>query len=389
MVIALFTGITLASCNKDVPAPVPIVFPPYPTGNSIANVISTDPNFSFLKAAVTRAGLMPFLQDSSKTFTLFAPDNAAFIASGIPSEAAIGTLRPGFLDTILRCHIGPNVFTAAKIPNTFPNFQYPTMLNPAPSVSALARLSLFPSTRNGAWANNIPIKQVDIAASNGVIHKVAALLAPPSRTLWNRINTDTSSTNPRALAYLRAAILRADSGQAANSTTSLTYYLSFPLANFTVFAPIDSAFRVTLTGAIYQGLVAQGVPPATAIAQATFLASTPAVFSNPALYSVLSATTVKGIVVYHLFGNRAYTNNFPTTATSYPTLLNGAVPTHPGLSIQATFGTPFVTAATVKGIANGSAANLYINPTPEPGGTSDQNYLNGVLHKINQVLLPQ
>jgi uncharacterized surface protein with fasciclin (FAS1) repeats len=230
---------------------------------------------------------------------------------------------------------------------------------------------------------------VDIAASNGVIHKVAALLAPPSRTLWNRISTDTSSTNPKALAYLRAAILRADSGQAANSTTSLTYYMSFPLANFTVFAPIDSAFRVTLTGAIYQGLVAQGVPPATAIAQATFLASTPAVFSNPALYGVLSATTVKGIVVYHLFGNRAYTNNFPTTATSYPTLLNGAVPTHPGLSIQATFGTPFVTAATVKGIANSTAANLYINPTPEPGGTSDQNYLNGVLHKINQVLLPQ
>lgn len=389
MVIAFISGFTLVACNKDVPDPEPIIFPPYPTGNSIANVINNDPNLSFLKTAATRAGLMPLLQDSSKTFTLFAPDNAAFIASGIPSEAAIGTLRPGFLDTVLRCHIGPNLLPASKIPNTFPNLQYPTILNPAPSVSALARLSLFPSTRNGAWANNIPIKQVDIQATNGVVHKVAALLAPPTRTLWNRIDTDTSSTNPRALAYLRAAILRADSGQAVNSTTSLRYYLSFPLTNFTVFAPIDSSFRSTLTLAIAQGLIAQGVPPPTALAQATALASTPAVFSNPALYGVLSATTVKGIVVYHVFGNRAYTNNFPTTATSYPTLLNGVVPTHPGLSLQATFGTPFVTAATVKGIANGSAANLYINPTPEPNGTSDQNYTNGVLHKINQVLLPQ
>ena len=126
--------------------------------------------------------------------------------------------------------------------------------------------------------------------------------------------------------------------------------------------------------------------------KATALASSPTVFSNPALYSVLTAQVVKGIIVYHIFGNRAFTNNFPTTSTFYPTLLNGGIPSHPGLSITATFGAPFVSAATIKGIANASAANIIINGTPllpDPIGTSDQHYLNGVIHKIDQVLLPQ
>jgi hypothetical protein len=107
------------------------------------------------------------------------------------------------------------------------------------------------------------------------------------------------------------------------------------------------------------------------------------------LANVLTPTTVKGIVVYHLLGTRAFTNNFPTTATSYPTLLNSAVPTHPGVSLTCTFTGPFVSAATVKGAANPTASNIFVNPTPEPNGTSDQFFVNGTIHKIDQVLRPQ
>jgi uncharacterized surface protein with fasciclin (FAS1) repeats len=63
------------------------------------------------------------------------------------------------------------------------------------------------------------------------------------------------------------------------------------------------------------------------------------------------------------------------------------VPAHPGVALKATFGATGVTAATVKGVANPTASNITINPFP--GGTSDQNYVNGVLHKIDQVLIPQ
>jgi len=163
-------------------------------------------------------------------------------------------------------------------------------------------------------------------------------------------------------------------------------------ANLTVFAPTDAAFQATITGAVAQVLIGLGVPPATALAQATALASTPAVFSNPNLYPYLTAETVKGIVVYHVLGTRAFTNNLPTTAANFPTLLNGGIPAHPGLTIQATFGVPFVTSATVKGLGNATASNVQINASPlipDPNGTSDQHYLNGVIHKIDQVLLPQ
>jgi len=381
-VCALWMGLSLSSCNKNVPDAVPITYPTA-SGTSIGDVINTDPNYSFLKAALIRAGMLTTLQDNTKLYTLFAPDNAAFIASGIPSEAAIATIPVTSLVPLLQYHLVSQRITSAQIPSTFPNFQYPSFLNPAPTLSALLRLTTFPTTRNGAWVNNIPIKQANTLGANGVIHTVAALVAPPSRYLWDRINTDADMT------YLRAAVIRADSGVVATSPSSLVGALNNIGANLTVFAPRDSSFRATLTGAIYQALVAQGVPAATALAQATSLASTPAVFSNPALFSVLTAQTVKGIVVYHVFTNRAFTNNFPTALTNYPTLLNSAVPSHPGVGLTATFGTPFVNNATVKGLRNATAARVLLNPTPEPNGSSDQHYLNGVLHKIDQVLMPQ
>ncbi|MEI2749373.1 MAG: hypothetical protein V9E88_11505 [Ferruginibacter sp.] len=190
--------------------------------------------------------------------------------------------------------------------------------------------------------------------------------------------------------YLKAAIARADSGTAAPGF--LVGALSNIGANLTVFAPTDAAFQGTITALVTQVLIGLGVPPATAAAQAAALASSPTIFSNPNLFPYLPAQTVKGILVYHLLGSRAFTNNLPTDATAFPTLLNGAVPAHPGLTIQATFGVPFVTSATVKGLANPAPANIVINASPllpDPVGSSDQHYLNGVIHKIDQVLLPQ
>ncbi|HUM65174.1 MAG TPA: hypothetical protein PLV32_04990, partial [Chitinophagaceae bacterium] len=88
-----------------------------------------------------------------------------------------------------------------------------------------------------------------------------------------------------------------------------------------------------------------------------------------------------------ILGNRAFSVNMPAGMTSVPTLLNSAIPGHPGVGIQATLGLAGVTTALVKGAANATAANILINPLP--GGSSDQHFINGVLHKIDQVLLPQ
>ncbi|MBS1609010.1 MAG: fasciclin domain-containing protein [Bacteroidetes bacterium] len=383
-VVAAFS-ITIVSCNKALPDAEPIN-QPAPTGSSINSLLS-DPNFSILKAAVTRAGtsLTKLLSDSTAVFTFFAPDNAAFNLSGIPSEAAIGAFRAGQLDTLLRYHlIGGVKIKAADISEAVPNMYLQSSFVLAPPSASLPpglRMPIFPSRRGTvAWVNNIPVTQADITASNGVIHKVATLVAPPSQVLLQRIATDPDLT------YLYAAVQRADSGDAAQT---LQAALQNPAANLTVFAPSNAAFKAVLTGQITLALVGMGYDLTTAQATATLLASSPTVFTNPALASVLTPTVVKGIVVYHLLGIRAFSVNIPVTPTALHTLLNSAIPAHPGVVVQATFGLTGVTSATVKGLGNASASNIAINPTPAPGGTSDQHYINGTLHKIDQVLLPQ
>jgi uncharacterized surface protein with fasciclin (FAS1) repeats len=390
--------VILSSCNKDleqIPGPAPT--PVGDTTQNLNNLIRNDATLTFFRAAIVRAGLTTTLANPTSRYTVFAPTDAAFIASGIPSIAVINSLPLATVTALVSYNIVPQNVLTTGIPSTFPNFQYPTIFNPAPTLSALLRLTTFPTIRNGNWVNNIPLTSVNTVTGNGVLHKTALVVAPPQRALWERIQTDAG------LKYLRAAIIRADSGVVAAST--LQAALGNIGANLTVFAPTDAAFQATLTGLITQALIAQGVPPATAAATAALLASNENVFQNPALYGSLSAQTVKGVVVYHLLGVRAFSNNLPTTVTNYPTLLNTAIPAHPGVGLLAAFTGGQVSAASVKGAANASAANFLINPTPDaaasygttvpaPGlttytGTSDQHYTNGVLHKINQVLLAQ
>lgn len=373
----------LASCNKDVPPPTPIT-PPSTSGQTIAEILN-DPGYSILKAAVTKAGMLEALGDKTAVYTVFAPTDAAFALSGI-SAAAINAMPADQVAAIVRYHIvGGQAITSSMIPTTVPNLQLPTQLVLAPPSATLPpglRMSIFPSKKgNAAWVNNIPLTGVDIQAANGVIHKTATVVAPPTVFLWNRIATDPNLT------YLKAAIQRADEG--ATPATSFEAILQNPAASLTVFAPTDAAFKQVLTLQITGALMAPpfNMPQAQASATAIQLASTPAVFTNPQLASILTPTNVQGLIAYHVLGFRDFSVNFPTTATTYKTILNTVITSHPGVSIQATFGPTGVTAATVKGVANQTAANVQINPLP--GGTSDQHYINGVLHEIDQVLLPQ
>ncbi len=390
-----FGSVLFTACNDDMEQFIETP-PPVTTMSSITDTLASPAraNDSLYYRLIVRAGMTGTLDNLANRYTVFVPNNDAmkvFInaASGgaVPLNAP-NSVFSTFIQTSLPAATAAQIIGYNTIPqavpyagmtNVFPNFQYPSMLNPAPAISSLLRLTTFPSPRNGNFLNNIPVISADIQAGNGYIHEVAAMPVPPSQFLWDRINTDPQLT------YLKAAILRADSGTGSPGT--LQAALLNIGANLTVYAPTDAAMQQGLTFAIYTALVQMGVPTGTAMTQATALASTPAVFSNPALYPVLTAQVVKGIVVYHLMQVRAFNNNLPTTAANFPTLLNSAFPGHPGIALQASFTGPIVSAATVKGMVNPTASNILINPNP--GGTSDQNYLNGVLHKIDQVLLPQ
>ena len=406
-------AVLLASCNKDVkqfdiPAPATAL-----SNLSIDSILKTNPNDSLFYKMILRANasglnFSNILKNTAvaNQYTVFAVDNngmKAFInaATGgfIPLTAndsvfvrfisGIGapTLPIASAAGIVSYNIIPQKYDTASIPNVFPNFPVGTSIFPSAAVPFLT-FRTFPSKRPGILrVNTLPMTTpLNVYAFNGIIHHVASVVTPPNPTfLWDRINTDV--TPGTGLTYLSAAILRADSGTGTPGT--LQSALQNAAANLTVFAPTDAVFQATLTALITQALIAQGFPPATAAATAAALASTPAVFSNPLLFGSLSATTVKGIVVYHLFSNTAFTANFPTIPTKYPTLLNTAFPTHPGIELAATFTGAFATTATVKGVGNATAANITINSAPAPNGSSDQFYINGTLDKINQVLIPQ
>ncbi len=371
-------AVAFAGCNKDLPGATPIV-PPPTTGQTIAQIVSTDANYTFLAAAITRAGagLGVNPASTSASYTVFAPTNAAFIASGIPSIPVINALPAAQVAAIVNYHFMGGVrFTAADIPTTFPNFYGQSSLvigQAPPPLSTPVRMSIFPSRRgSNAWVNNIPIVKADIQASNGVMHNPAFLVSPPSQTIWANVDTNSS------LRYLKAAVQRADSGKALTNPASLQGALNNALASLTVFAPTDAAFQATLTAAITKALIAQGVPPATAAAQAAALASTPDVFKNPALFPVLTSQLVQGIVSYHVLGVRAFAVNLPPGDNTVPTIGGTALP-----NLQLRVALPSVQVRGPGNLIPGSTTPFYASVV-----TGDLHFINGVAHIVNNVLLP-
>ena len=393
------TAILVVSCNKDLPEATPI---PNPDANpsatsTIGAEISSNADYSFFKAAATRVGVLPALNDVSKVFTVFIPNNAAFIASGIPSEAVIGALPIATVGAIVQYHIIPGAqFGAEKIPATFPNAQLPTYLKIGvlPGTTVPLQMSIFPSKRgSNVWANTIPVTAADKKFKNGTVHLVAGIVAPPAAVLKDVIATKDE------LSYFRAAVVRADSGQDLTTTASLNYLLAYPVTNMTVLAPNDDAFKTLIHGSIYSYLVGVGTDPATANAQATALASTPDVFKNPALFGVLTAATVKGLIAYHFLATdagkgflpniRVFSNNFETTPTAHKTLVNTSVGVHPGIMAQATFTGPFVSSLKFTGMGTFPPGGAPFSGEAATAVSKDNLAVNGIFHIIDKVLLPQ
>ncbi len=398
--IALFcaTAILAVSCNKDLPEAVPI---PNPDANpteatTIGAEISSNADYSIYKAAATRVGILPVLSDASKVFTVFLPNNAAFIASGI-SEAAIGALPIQTVGAIVQYSLIPGQqYGADKIPTTFPNVQLPTFMQIGvlPGTTVPLQMSIFPSKRGTTvWANTMPVTAADKKFKNGTIHLVAGVVAPPSAVLKDVIATKDN------LSYFRAAIARADSGQDLATTASLGYLLAYPVTNMTILTPDDDAFKALIFGSIYGYLVSVGTDAPTAAAQATALSSTPDVFQNPALFGVLTAATVKGILAHHFLATdvgagfqpniRAFSNNFEATPTAYKTLVNSSVGVHPGIMAQATFAGPFVSSLKFTGMGTFPPGGAPFSGDAATATSKDNLAVNGIFHIIDKVLLPQ
>lgn len=401
----------LSSCNKDLEQ-FPANEQTIPVGLSLAETVAATPTDTLYSRLIIRAGLTAILSNRASAFTLFVADNnvvKAFVTAAtggaIPPTAPNSTFA-AFINTtlpvataagIVNYYTVPQKITTSAFVHPFPNLELPTGVIALPG-NPLARLRTYVSKNPSTgifYVNNIPLSGTDFIVGNSVIHHIAALIPPPQRMIWERINTDS------ALTIFKAAFIRADSGFTVITPGSLIGGVQNFGANFTVFAPTNAAMKATIS-ALTGGAIPVAAPDAVFIG---FLGSA----SIPTL-------TVKGLVVYHLLGSRtasgapvsgirAFTVNVPTTPITVLTFLNNPGPAvnHPGVTLQAVFLGPSASAVTVKGLANATASNVVINPTPDllpsygatpPAtpvkftGTSDQHYVNGVLHYIDQVLRP-
>ena len=166
---------------------------------TITDIVVASDNFSTLETAVLKAELQSTLSGPGP-FTVFAPDNDAFAASGI-TTASINGLTKQQVSSILLYHTLGSKVLAANVP-----------AGPNEKVVTAGGDSIFvTSNASGVFVNGIKVEQADIIASNGVIHRIGRVLMPPVGNL-----VATAQAPGSGLDSLVKAVLRATNGPGGN-----------------------------------------------------------------------------------------------------------------------------------------------------------------------------
>jgi uncharacterized surface protein with fasciclin (FAS1) repeats len=213
------------------------------TTGKIDEIVATSPDFSTLNAAVIKANLTATLNGPGP-FTVFAPANNAFTASGITSST-LNSLTADQVKAILLYHTLASKVVAADVP-----------AGPNTKVITAGGDSVF-ITKNssGVYINGIKVTQADISASNGVIHGIGKVLLPPSGDI-----VATAQAAGSGLDSLVKAVVVASS--APGGDPSLVTALQS--ATLTVFAPTNTAFTQLLTALGVSDI--EDIPVATLVA---------------------------------------------------------------------------------------------------------------------------
>ena len=133
----------------------------------IVAVAAGNPDFSTLVAAVKAAGLVETLQGAGP-FTVFAPNNAAFEA--LPAGLVDKLLLPENKDTlvkILTYHVVAGKVMAADV-----------AAGDVPSVEG-SNITVTVDAGTVTLNGSSKVIATDVAASNGVIHVIDAVILPP------------------------------------------------------------------------------------------------------------------------------------------------------------------------------------------------------------------
>ncbi|MCG9793081.1 fasciclin domain-containing protein [Flavobacterium algicola] len=205
---------------------------------SVYRIVKEDTgNYSYLAAAIDRAGLKDLLDSDESNVTLLAPTNQAFIDAGFANVNTIRITDPALLAKVLQYHIIENKFETS------------TIVGPQ-SITSLDDNELFfdkrtmtgsvegkPVTLIDFYVNGADILSKDIFATNGNVQLINKLLVP--KTTKNIMQAMTARAD---YSLFVAAVNRASLGS-VNYAAQLS-----STTNYTVFAPTNAAITEFLLG---------------------------------------------------------------------------------------------------------------------------------------------
>ena len=197
---------------------------------TIAEVVQFNNDFTILNAALRKAELLETVA-TADALTVFAPDNAGFVAAGITS---LDGLEKEDLQPILLYHVLGGVVKAADLPA---DGMAKTLNND--EMIYLGYLNQGNVLINGF--SNVKLDKIDIEKDNGVIHVIDRVIEQPAPNVVD-IAVAMSEMSENAEFTVLVSLL------ASPDYAAITAALN-DATNVTVFAPTDAAFAEIDNGA--------------------------------------------------------------------------------------------------------------------------------------------
>ena len=313
--------------------------------SSVVDLAIENGGFTTLVAAIEAAGLVDTLEGEGP-FTVLAPTNAAFDAAfetlGITAEELLADTET--LTDILTYHVLPQEA----------NSQLVATLD-GESVQTVNGQSVSIAVTDGVITiDGAEVVSADLAADNGIVHVINAVLLPPDvaealgvamgeEMEETTTTTTTTTTEAPEQAGSIADIVAGDPNfstlLAAVEAAGLTEALADPAASLTVFAPDNDAFAAALE--------------ALGISAEELLADT---------------ETLTGILTYHVLGEVVTSGDIAAAGTEE-------------IPVETLSGAELV-------VVVGDAGNVSFKDQSATVTQADIEASNGVIHVIDGVLLP-
>lgn len=229
--LVAFTAFSSISCSKDdddaAPAP-----------KTIAQIAQGNTNLSILVEALTKTDLVTTL-NTAGTYTVFAPDNAAFTTAGITSAYIAAQTTPeqiAALKNVLLNHVISTKYTASQLTTGYKKTLATSAAVATTATADQKKMNIYINVTGGVVNLNdgCKVTTTDQGASNGVVHIVNKVIKLP--TIVTFVGADPNFSS------LLTSLTRTDQLD-ENFVSTLSGTDSSP---FTVFAPNNAAFTSLL-----------------------------------------------------------------------------------------------------------------------------------------------